>query len=199
MAESVGDVTQMLISYSAGKREGLNSLFPLVYDELRRIAGNYLEHERADHTLQPTALVHETYLRLVNQHSVDWRNRAQFYGLAANMMRRILVNHAETRHAEKRGGAAAEKVPIDDVTIFFDAQNLDLLALDEALTQLSAFDKEKEQIVEMKFFGGMTTVEIAEVTGKSTATIEREWTFTRGWLFKKLTEDNEGQNRKIKK
>ncbi len=199
MAESVGDVTQMLISYGAGKREVLNSLFPLVYDELRRIAGNYLEHERADHTLQPTALVHETYLRLVNQHSVDWRNRAQFYGLAANMMRRILVNHAETRHAEKRGGAAAEKVPIDDVTIFFDAQNLDLLALDEALTQLSAFDKEKEQIVEMKFFGGMTTVEIAEVTGKSTATIEREWAFTRGWLFKKLTEENEGQNRKIKK
>ena len=189
MSESVGDITQMLISYGAGKRDVLDELLPLVYDELRRIAAKYLEHERADHTLQPTALVHETYLRLVNQHSVDWRNRAQFYGIAANMMRRILVNHAEAKHAERRGGAAAEKVPIDDVTIFFDEQNLDLFALDEALTQLSAFDEDKTRLVEMKFFGGMTTVEIAEVTGKSTATVEREWAFARGWLFKTMTDE----------
>ncbi|HMS43163.1 MAG TPA: ECF-type sigma factor, partial [Pyrinomonadaceae bacterium] len=146
------------------------------------------EHERRDHTLQPTALVHEAYLRLVNQHNVDWRNRAQFYGIAANMMRRILVNHAETKHAEKRGGAA-EKVSIDDVTIFFEEENLDLLALDEALTQLAKIDEEKTRLVEMKFFGGMTTAEIAEVTEKSTATIEREWAFARGWLFKTLTDE----------
>ncbi len=188
MAESVGDITQMLISYGAGKRDVLDELLPLVYDELRRIAANYLEHERRDHTLQPTALVHEAYLRLVNQHNVDWRNRAQFYGIAANMMRRILVNHAETKHAEKRGGAA-EKVSIDDVTIFFEEENLDLLALDEALTQLAKIDEEKTRLVEMKFFGGMTTAEIAEVTEKSTATIEREWAFARGWLFKTLTDE----------
>lgn len=188
MAESVGDITQMLISYGAGKRDVLDELLPLVYDELRRIAANYLERERRDHTLQPTALVHEAYLRLVNQHNVDWRNRAQFYGIAAQMMRRILVNHAENKHAEKRGGAA-EKVSIDDVTIFFDEQNLDLLALDEALKQLTEFDEEKTRLVEMKFFGGMTTAEIAEVTGKSTATIEREWAFARGWLFKTMTDE----------
>lgn len=188
MSESVGDITQMLISYGAGKRDVLDDLLPLVYDQLRRIAANYLEYERRDHTLQPTALVHEAYLRLVNQHNVDWRNRAQFYGIAANMMRRILVNHVKAKNAEKRGGAA-EKVPIDDVTIFFDEQNLDLLALDEALKQLAEFDEEKTRLVEMKFFGGMTTVEIAEVTGKSTATIEREWAFARGWLFKTLTDE----------
>jgi RNA polymerase sigma factor (TIGR02999 family) len=189
MAESVGDVTQMLISYGAGKREVLDSLLPLVYDELRRIAGNYLSRERNDHTLQPTALVHETYLRLVNQQSVDWRNRAQFYGLAAQMMRRILVNHAESRRAEKRGGGA-QKVSLDDVTIFFNEQNLDLLALDEALKRLAEFDEDKAQIVEMKFFGGMTIPEIAEITNRSTATVEREWAFARGWLFKMLTAGN---------
>lgn len=190
MAKTVGDVTQMLISYGKGKRDVLDALLPLVYDELRRIAAKYLERESGDHTLQPTALVHEAYLRLVNQRSVDWRNRAQFYGLAAKMMRRILVNHAETKHAEKRGGAA-EKVSLDDVTIFFDEQNLDLLALDEALQKLSEFDEGKTQIVEMKFFGGMTIDEISEATGKSTATVEREWAFARGWLFKTLTESNE--------
>ncbi len=190
MAKTVGDVTQMLISYGKGKRDVLDALLPLVYDELRRIAAKYLERESGDHTLQPTALVHEAYMRLVNQRSVDWRNRAQFYGLAAKMMRRILVNHAETKHAEKRGGAA-EKVSLDDVTIFFDEQNLDLLALDEALQKLSEFDEGKTQIVEMKFFGGMTIDEISEATGKSTATVEREWAFARGWLFKTLTESNE--------
>ena len=182
-----GEVTQLLIDYSAGDRDVLDSLLPLVYDELRRIAASHLNRERAGHTLQPTALVHEAYLRLVNQHSVDWHNRAQFYGLAAQMMRRILVSHAEKKHAEKRG-SGGEKIQLEDSIVQIPGIDLDMLALDEALQRLSEIDKEKEQVVEMKFFGGMTIEEIAEVTGKSTATIEREWAFARGWLLKSLTE-----------
>ena len=175
----------MLIAYADGKREVLDELLPLVYDELRRIAANYLARERRDHTLQPTALVHEAYLRLVNQRSVDWYNRAQFYGLAANMMRRILVNHAESKNAEKRG-SGGEKLPFDEVSVFCAEQNLDLLALDEALKQLAELDETKAEIVELKFFGGLTTEEIAAMTGKSIRTIERDWTLARGFLFKTL-------------
>lgn len=178
----------MLIAHGEGNREALDALLPLVYNELRRIAANYLSQERRDHTLQPTALVHEAYLRLVNQHSVDWRNRAQFYGLAANMMRRILIAHADKKRAEKRG-AGGEKVSLEETVVSAGEIDLDLLALDEALNLLAELDEEKAQLVEMKFFGGMTIQEISEVTGKSTATVEREWAFARGWLLKKLTEE----------
>lgn len=187
MAESAGDVTQALIASSNGDRAALDALLPLVYDELRCLAARYLARERPDHTLQPTALVHEAYLRLVDQHSVDWRNRAQFYGLAANMMRRVLVNHATAHRAEKRG--RGEKVSLEETSIALDDLNLDLLALDEALRSLARFDEEKVRLVEMKFFGGMTTEEIAEVTGKSTATVERDWAFARSWLYKTLAEE----------
>lgn len=183
----MGDVTQMLISYGEGNRAALDTLLPLVYDELRMIARSYLGQERADHTLQPTGLVHEAYLRLVNQQSVSWRNRAQFFGLAANMMRRILVNHAEAKGAQKRGGRV-EKVSLDEVAVVFDNDVLDLLALDEVLNRLEKLDKLKSDIVELKFFGGLTIAEIAEVTNTSTATVEREWAFARGWLYKALTE-----------
>jgi RNA polymerase sigma factor (TIGR02999 family) len=185
MAEKPGDVTEMLIAYGAGDRTVLDSLLPLVYDELRRIAASYLKAERADHTLQPTALVHEAYLRLINQRRADWRNRAQFLGLAAQMMRRILVNHATALRAEKRG-SGGEKVSLDEVDAFFVAQNLDVLALDEALSQFAQIDEEKSRIVEMKFFGGLTAEEIAEISGKSTR--ERDLTIARGWLYQKLTE-----------
>jgi RNA polymerase sigma factor (TIGR02999 family) len=175
----------MLAAYVEGDREILDTLLPLVYDELRRIAAHYLEGERADHTLQPTALVHEAYLRLVNQHSVKWQNRAQFYGIAANMMRRILVNYAVAKRAEKRGHGAA-KVPLDDEMISLHELNLDLLGLDDALTELAKFDAEKARLVEMKFFCGMTTREIAEVMNKSTATVDRDWAFARTWLYQKI-------------
>lgn len=183
-----GAVTQLLIYHGAGRRDALDQLLPLVYDELRRIAGNYLNRERSDHTLQPTALVHEAYMRLVDQRNVDWRNRAQFYGIAAEMMRRILVNHAEKRRAEKRG-SGGERVEMADTIAITDELDLDLLALDEALTSLGELDKDKAKLVEMKYFGGMTIDEIAEVTGRSTAKIERDWAFARGWLLKKLTEE----------
>ena len=187
MAEPARDVTAMLVAYSAGQRGVLDELMPLVYDELRRIAARYLERERPDHTLQPTGLVHEAYLRLVNQKQVDWRNRAQFFGLAASMMRRILVNHAEAKRAEKRGGKR-EKISLDEVTIVLREDMIDLLELDEALHRLEEFDKLKSEIVELKFFGGLTIEEIAELTQTSTATVEREWAFARGWLYKNLSE-----------
>jgi RNA polymerase sigma factor (TIGR02999 family) len=184
------EITQLLVDYSAGRRETLDRLLPLVYDELRRIAARYLDRERGDHTLQPTALVHEAYLRLIDQHSVDWRNRAQFYGLAANMMRRILVNHAEKKNAEKRG-AGGEKISLDETIVSIEELDLDLLALDEALSRLAEIDAEKARLVEMKFFGGMTTREIGQVLGKSTATVEREWAFARSWLYKTLSENDD--------
>lgn len=189
MSNGSVDVTEMLLAYGEGNREALDTLLPCVYDELRRIAARYLAHERPDHTLQPTALVHETYLRLINQHSVNWRNRAQFYGVAANIMRRILVNHAEAKRADKRR-AGDVRVPLQEETALVDQLDIDLLALDEALKKLGAFDTEKVRLVEMKFFAGMTIEEIATVTGKSTATVEREWAFTRGWLFKLLGKRN---------
>lgn len=189
MPDTAGDITRMLIAYGAGEREALDSLLPLVYDELRRLAGNYLAGERPDHTLQPTALVHEAYLRLVDQHSVDWQNRAQFFGLAANMMRRILVNYAVARGRSKRGGNAP-MVAFNDETAIIPGLDLDVLALDEALTVLEQIDPEKARIVEMKFFAEMTTREIAEVMGCSTATVDRGWAFARGWLFRQMASQN---------
>ncbi len=177
----------MLAAYSDGERDALDRLLPLVYDELRRLAANYLDRERADHTLQPTALVHEAYLRLVDQHSVDWQNRAQFFGLAASMMRRILVNHAVARRAAKRGGGA-KKVTLEDGSIAIKDMNLDLIALNEALETLETIDPKKVRIVEMKFFAEMTNKEVAEVLQSSTSTVEREWAFARGWLYQRLSE-----------
>lgn len=180
-----GRITQLLNSYIDGDKAVLDEMLPLVYDELRRIASHYMARENSGHTLQPTALVHEAYMRLVSQRSANWRNRSQFYGLAANMMRRILVNHAVAKKAEKRG--AGGKVAIDEVTLFFDEQNLDLLDLDESLQRLAELDEEKCRVVELKFFGGLTTDEIAEFTGRSTRSIERDWLFARSWLYSELS------------
>jgi RNA polymerase sigma-70 factor (ECF subfamily) len=166
-------VTQLLIDLGNGDEGALNQVLPHIYDELRRLAGYYMSRERPDHTLQPTALLHEAYLRLIDQRRVDWKNRAQFFGLAANMMRRVLVNHARDRAAGKRGGGAAK------VTVS--------LAAGEALEKLAELDPRKSRIVEFKFFSGLTTQEIAEVLGISTATVEREWTFARAWLYNALT------------
>jgi RNA polymerase sigma factor (TIGR02999 family) len=178
----------MLAAYGAGDRSALDGLLPMVYNELRRIAAIYLARERRDHTLQPTALVHEAYLRLVNQHNVDWRNRAQFCGLAANMMRRILVNHANARAAEKRDGGLRQS--FEDATICVEEIDFDLLALDEALTCLAKQDEDKARLVEMKFFTGLTIDEIAFNLGKSTATVERDWRFARSWLYKAISRES---------
>jgi RNA polymerase sigma-70 factor (ECF subfamily) len=161
-------------------------MMALAYAELRRLAANYLRRERPDHTLQPTALVHEAFIRLVDQRQIDWSNRAQFIGLAAVMMRRILVNHARDRVAGKRGGGA-EHVPLTLVGEGLGAAEVNLLDLHEALDRLGEADRRKAQIVELKFFGGLTTDEIAETLRISTATVERDWKFARAWLHQAVS------------
>ena len=175
-------VTRLLLDWSDGDERARDEMLPLVYDELRRLAALYLLRERPDHTLQPTALVHEAYLRLVDQRHVNWRNRAQFVGLAAVMMRRILVNYARDRAAGKRGGEM-QKVPLSDADAPDAKPDVDVIVLHDALDQLSAIDPRKTRIVELKFFGGLTTREIAEVLQLSPATIDRDWSFARAWLY----------------
>jgi RNA polymerase sigma-70 factor, ECF subfamily len=178
--------TNLLVAWAGGDAGAREAMLSLVYDELRRLAASYLRRERSDHTLQPTALVHEAYLRLIDQRQVDWNNRAQFLGLAAVMMRRILVNHARDRAAAKRGGQA-ERVPLTLVAGELGAPEVDIIAVHDALERLTAFDPRKARIVELKFFGGLTTAEIAAVLHVSPATIEREWTFARAWLYDAVT------------
>ena len=181
MAHS-SNVTQLLNKAQQGDRESLDKLLPLVYQELRRAAASQLQRERDNHTLQPTALVHEAYLRLIDQRRADWSNRAQFLGLAASMMRRILVNHARDRVAAKRGGGA-ERVSLSLVDAASGGPDVELIALEDALERLAALDPRKARVVELKFFGGLTIQEIAEVLQVSGATVEREWSFARAWLY----------------
>jgi RNA polymerase sigma-70 factor, ECF subfamily len=177
--------TRLLLAWSAGDRQALDQALPLVYDELHRLAAQYLARERPNHTLQPTALVNEAYLRLIGQQRTDWRNRAQFIGIAANMMRRILVNYARDRSAAKRGGGR-ERVSLSLVEISSDQSEVDLIALEDALTRLAALDPRKAKVVDLRFFGGLTMDEIAEVLETSRATVEREWSFARAWLYDAL-------------
>ena len=185
MLADMSDLTRLLDAAAGGDPGAAADLLPLVYDELRKLAAARLAAEAPGHTLQPTALVHEAYLRLIDQRRVDWKNRAQFFGLAANMMRRILVNHARDRAAAKRGGDIS-KVTLSVAPGVFDVPELTVLALDEALEKLAQVDERKSRIVEFKFFTGLTTEEIAEVLGISTATVEREWKFARAWLYNAL-------------
>ena len=169
----------------AQNRSELDELMPVVYDELRRLAQKYLSRERADHTLQTTALVHEAYLRLVDQKSVNWQNRAQFFGIAAQMMRRILINHAQDRKAKKRQGYSI-RVSLDEAVNFFEKADVDLTTLDEALNELAALDPQQTQIVELRFFGGLTIDEVSEVLAISPATTKREWDSAKLWLRRRL-------------
>lgn len=182
----MSEVTLLLGQCSAGVENAPEKLLPLVYDELRRLAHGYLKNERADHTLQPTALVHEAYIRLVDWKTVDWQNRAHFFAVAAQSMRRILIDYARQHKSEKRGGSW-QKIALDDVITFADEREIDLLALDEALMLLESFDERQCRIVEMRFFGGLTIEETAEVLKLSPATIKNEWTMAKTWLYGKLT------------
>jgi RNA polymerase sigma factor (TIGR02999 family) len=181
-------ITQYLLDWSKGDKGALEAMLPLVYAELRRIAAGRLRNEKPGHTLQPTALVHEAYLRLVAQERANWQNRAQFFGIAAEMMRRILINHALEKQAQKRGGGALKVTLSDADGAAGWHQDINLLALDEALKKLATFDERKSRIVELKFFGDLTIGEIAEVTGLSRATVEREWTTARAWLYREISE-----------
>jgi len=179
-------VTQLLLDWSKGDQAALDKLMPLVYSELRRLASNYLRRERPGHTLQPTALVNEAYLKLVDQRNAKWQNRAQFFGIAAQLMRRILVDHARQHQAVKRGGSDQQRLSITSAEVLIKQPELDLLALNEALDELGRLDPQQSRIVELKFFGGLSIEEIAEVLGIGHATVERDWKMARAWLRKQL-------------
>lgn len=183
-------VTELLVRWSGGEREALDELLPLVYEECRHIAARQLARERPDQTLDPTALVHELYLRLVDQRSASWANRAHFFAIAARLMRRIIVDHARGRGALKRGGSAVF-VTLDGIAEDTPAPRgaADVLAVDEALQRLAALDPEQVRIVEMRFFAGLTVEETAEVLGRSPRTVKREWRLARAWLYRELRPD----------
>jgi RNA polymerase sigma factor (TIGR02999 family) len=179
------EITRLLADWSKGDGQALEKLTPLVYDELRRLAGRYLRRERPGHTLQSTALVHEAYLRLIGQSSVRWQNRAHFFGIAAGMIRRILVDYARARGAEKRG-AAVEKLSLDDAVVLPSGRDLDLVALDDALEDLARMDARQARVVELRFFAGLTLEETAEVLQMSLATAKRDWVSAKAWLSREL-------------
>ena len=183
--ETTTAVTDWLLRLGSGGKGDLDAMLPLVYDELHRLAEQYLSREAPGHTLQPTALLHETYLRLVDQRRVNWRNRAQFIGVAAGMMRRILVDHARERLAQKRG-AGAEPVSLSLVEGPSGQPDVELIALEQALGKLAELDARKLRVVELKFFGGLSAREIAQVMEISEATVEREWAFARAWLYRTI-------------
>jgi RNA polymerase sigma factor (TIGR02999 family) len=176
------DITQLLIAWSDGRREALDDLMPMVYADLRRVAAGYMRREAAGHALQPTALVHEAYVRLVDQRQVKWRNRAHFFGVAAGLMRRILVDNVRRRRAGKRGGGWERVTLAGDEAATDSHKGIDVLALHEALERLAEFDPRQERIVELRYFGGLTIEETAEVVGVSAATVVREWTIAKAWL-----------------
>ena len=179
-------ITQLLLKWSDGDSSARERLMPLVYDELRRLAAKYLRRERANHTLQPTALVNEAYLRLVDQQKVEWQNRAQFFGLAAKLMRNILVDHARSHQATKRGGQQFS-VSLSRADRISEKPEVDLAALHETLERLAAQDQQKGRIVELRFFGGLTIEGTAEVLDISHATVERDWKMARAWLRRELS------------
>ena len=184
---SQADVTQLLLGASRGDGASLEALFPLVYHELRRLASHYLRQERAGHTLQPTALVHEAYLRLVDQTGITWQNRAHFFSVAAQVMRHILVDHARGRLSAKRGGGES-RLALDEAVSFFAEREVSLVALDDALTALARLDLQQSRIVELRFFGGLTIEEIAEVLQVSPATVSREWSLAKMWLHREISQ-----------
>ena len=183
--ETSSELTELLMDWSRGDEQALERLLPLVYGDLRRKAAQYLRKERGHHTLQPTALVHEAYFRLVEQKNVDWRNRSHFYAIAAQMMRRILVDHARKGAYEKRGGGA-DLLSLDEAVAVSVDRAPDLLALDDCLTDLSMQRPELAKLVEMRYFGGLSNEEIGEVLGMSIPTVTRRWRIARAWIYGQL-------------
>ena len=187
MRTSPKEVTRLLLDWSNGDRAALDELVPLVYDELRRLAHHYMRQERAEHTLQTTALVNEAYVRLIDQNSVHWQGKAHFFAIAAQMMRRILVDYARSRRYAKRGGEA-HQVSFDESAIVSPQKGAELVAVDEALTDLAEHDARKSKIVELRFFGGLNIEETAEVLGISPTTVQREWRSAKAWLYQAINQ-----------
>jgi len=178
-------VTQLLAELSGGNRAVVDELTPLIYQELKRIAGAQLRRERPGHTLQATALVHEAYLKLIDQRNAAWQNRAHFFGIASQIMRRILLDYAKSAHREKRGGGA-HKTSLDEALVVSEDRASDLVQIDEALTRLEALDARQAKVVELRFFGGLNVEETAEALGISTPTVKREWAMAKAWLHREL-------------
>jgi RNA polymerase sigma factor (TIGR02999 family) len=184
--EPSSPVTELLVRWREGDREALEALMPLVYDELRRLARHYLRQERSDHTLQSTALVHEAYLRLAGQNPPQWQNRAHFFGIAAHIMRQILVEYARGRSTAKRGGGAF-RLTLDEAVALPKQLDVDVVELDKALTGLAELDAQQSRIVELRFFAGLTIEDTSEVLGISPATVKRDWVTARAWLYRAMT------------
>jgi len=192
VADRSSTVSGLLQAWGQGDLQARDELLPLVYRELRQRAAGYLRHERRDHTLQPTALVHEAYIRLLGQRRVTWRNRAQFFGVASQIMRRILVDYARERQAAKRPGGI--RVTLDEAAVTADAPDCELLMLDEALHALARLDERQARIVELKYFGGLSEEEVGAVLSMSRATVTREWQSARAWLYRRLTKGKAGDD-----
>lgn len=192
----MGDITRLLERWAAGDGRAFEALMPVVYEELRRLADHYLRHERPGHTLQPTALVHEAYLRLSGLRELRLHSRAHFYGAAAQVMRRVLVDHARQRRSLKRGGPDRDVVTFDEAVDAPVEPPLDLIALDEALAALERIAPERVRVVELRFFGGLSVLETADYLGLSPATVKRHWAFARAWLFRRLSKEAEAPGRR---
>ena len=187
------EVTQLLIDWSNGRQDAVEPLFPLVYEELRRLAHRYMRRERPGHTLQTTAVVHEAYLRLIDQNHVQWQNRAHFFAIAARLMRRILITHAQSHAYAKRGGGAL-KVSLDEVAVLSPARAGELIALDDALKSLAVIDVRRSQVVELRFFGGLSNEEIAEVLKISPNTVMRDWKVAKAWLYREMSKEQDDES-----
>lgn len=188
MPADSSEINLLLDQYRSGQHDAFEKLMALVYDDLRKLAAWQLQSERTDHTLQPTALVHEVYLKLAGQKPIEWNNKAHFFALAAQIMRHILVDYARTRQREKRGGGQLA-VPLDDVLNLSASSEPEIVALDEALKTLAEKDERKSRIVELRYFGGLSIEETADVLGVSTATVRREWTMAKTWLLREMRND----------
>lgn len=187
---SATDVTRLLLDWGHGDQSALDSLLPLIYNELRRVADSYLRRDRPGHTLQATALVNEAFLRLIDQNQVNWQNRTHFFGAAANLMRQILIQHARANHAAKRGGER-QKLYLDEAGDVAQSSDLDLVALDDALHDLEAVAPRQCRIVELRYFGGLSIEETGEVLSISPATVKREWTMAKAWLRREISHRDE--------
>lgn len=181
-------ITKILSEINVDGQKGLEEILPIVYDELRRLANSYLKNERQNHTLQPTALVHEAYLRLIGQKKIEWQSRAHFFGVLSRLMREILIEHARRRNRKKRGGEYKTQIALDEAVSFAQQNQLDVVAVDDALCKLEKLDERQARIVEMKFFGGLTIEEIGEVLSISPATVKREWSSAKLFLYKTLND-----------
>ena len=188
-APSPQDLTQLLVAWNNGEQDALEQLIPLVYNELHRLAHRYMGRERSEHTLQSTALVHEAYERLINLKDVSWQNRAHFFAVSAQLMRRILVDYARSRRFDKRGGQWRQ-VPLNEAVAVFPDRQTDIVELDDALCALAAIDPRKSRVVELRFFGGLSIKETAEVLSVSQETVVRDWRLAKVWLLRQLSKEN---------